>query len=401
MTPEVVSAWISFNSFASLFVSIVPARGRLPRSAASSSSSWVFPTTPRRVRPVASTRFSLSGTRYHAPHIDARALQLASMATPTRALARVATPSFAPHRARNNVRGRRAAAVAPLGASSSSSSSSSAASPSPVAVPSEYVTLARNLVDAAGAITTKYFRTPLEIDDKTDDSPVTIADRSAEAAMRAMVRANFPSHAIFGEEEGIELGDGGESEWTWVFDPIDGTKSFITGKPLWGTLVALLKDGVPVLGVLDQPVLKERWVGVQGQASTFNGAPIAVRPCASIEDAYVYSTTPLMFEGDNLAPYERVAKACKVPMYGCDCYAYGLLASGHVDAVIEADLKPYDYMALVPIVKGAGGEFTDWRGEELRWQGSAEALASGDFQGEVIATGDKRTHESALKVMAA
>ena len=261
------------------------------------------------------------------------------MATPTRALARVATPSFAPHRARNNVRGRRAAAVAPLGASSSSSSSSSAASPSPVAVPSEYVTLARNLVDAAGAITTKYFRTPLEIDDKTDDSPVTIADRSAEAAMRAMVRANFPSHAIFGEEEGIELGDGGESEWTWVFDPIDGTKSFITGKPLWGTLVALLKDGVPVLGVLDQPVLKERWVGVRGQASTFNGAPIAVRPCASIEDAYVYSTTPLMFEGDNLAPYERVAKACKVPMYGCDCYAYGLLASGHVDAVIEGGLE--------------------------------------------------------------
>ena len=137
-------------------------------------------------------------------------------------------------------------------------------------VPPEYVALANDLVDAAGEITTKFFRTKLEIDDKNDASPVTIADKTAEAAMRAMVKDRFPEHAIFGEEHGIELGANGEQEWTWVFDPIDGTKSFITGKPLWGTLVALLHDGKPVLGILDQPVLRERWLGVDGEPSTLN-----------------------------------------------------------------------------------------------------------------------------------
>lgn len=272
---------------------------------------------------------------------------------------------------------------------------------SSVDVPAEYVALANELVDAAGAITSKYFRTPIEVDDKNDDSPVTIADKGAEAAMRALVKSTFPDHAIFGEEEGIELGAGGEQEWMWVFDPIDGTKSFITGKPLFGTLVALLKDGSPVLGVLDQPILKERWVGVSGRPSTFNGAPVSARACAAVGDAYMYSTTPLMFEGDNLAPYQALADAVKVPMYGCDCYAYGLLSSGFCDLVVEADLKPYDYMALVPIVKGAGGEFTDWRGRELVWEGDQAALSEGRFQGEVIAAGDKRVHAAALRVLAA
>ena len=218
--------------------------------------------------------------------------------------------------------------------------------------------------------------------------------------MRALVKSKFPEHAIFGEEEGIELGAGGEQEWMWVFDPIDGTKSFITGKPLWGTLVALLKDGAPVLGVLDQPVLKERWVGVSGRPSTFNGDPISTRECAAVEDAYMYSTTPLMFEGDNLPPYQRLADAVKVPLYGCDCYAYGLLASGFSDLVVEADMKPYDYMALVPIVKGAGGRFTDWKGNELVWEGDQKALSEGRFQGEVIAAGDAAAHAAALKVLA-
>ena len=266
-------------------------------------------------------------------------------------------------------------------------------------VPAEYVTLAADLVDAAAEITVKYFRTPLEIDDKNDASPVTIADKGAEAAMRALVRERFPTHAIFGEEEGIELGEGGSQEWTWVFDPIDGTKSFITGKPLWGTLVALLHHGEPVLGVLDQPVLKERWVGVKGTKSTLNGEPISVRPCKSLGDAYLYSTTPYMFEGDNLSPYRAVAAAAKVPMFGCDCYAYGLLAAGHCDLIVEADLKPYDYMALVPIIKGAGGVFTDWKGGELRWEGSQEALAAGEYQGEVIAAGDGATHAAAIERM--
>ena len=267
-------------------------------------------------------------------------------------------------------------------------------------VPPEYVSLANDLVDAAGEITTKYFRTKLEIDDKNDASPVTIADKNAEAAMRALVRDRFPTHAIFGEEHGIELGADGEQEWTWVFDPIDGTKSFITGKPLWGTLVALLHDGKPVLGILDQPVLRERWQGVDGEPSTLNGETIKTRRCGELKNAYMYATTPLMFEGENEARYLRVAEKVKVPMYGCDCYAYGLLAAGHCDVVVEADLKPYDYMALVPIVLGAGGTFTDWNGDELRWQGSVDAIAKGEFQGEVCVAGDEETHAQALAALA-
>ena len=260
-----------------------------------------------------------------------------------------------------------------------------------VVVPEAYVRFAEALADAAGETTTKYFRARgVEVEDKKDSSPVTIADQEAEAVMRGMVTREYPTHAIFGEEHGIELGAGGSSEWTWVFDPIDGTKSFITGKPLWGTLIALLHDGEPVLGILDQPVLKERWIGVSGRVSTMNGEPISVKPCESVGDAYMYSTTPLMFEGMNLARYETLARKVKIPMYGCDCYAYGLLAMGFADLVVEADLKPYDYMALVPIVKGAGGYMTDWRGNALRFTADRAALESGDFQGEVIACGDAK-----------
>ena len=181
---------------------------------------------------------------------------------------------------------------------------------------------------------------------------MTIADQETEALIRQKIEETYPDHGIYGEEYGAVRTD---AEFVWVLDPIDGTKSFITGKPLWGTLVALLHNGEPVLGVLDQPVLKERWVGVKGQPSTLNGEVISTRRCVSLGDAYLYSTTPYMFEGDNLTPYKEVAKRVKVPMFGCDCYAYGLLAAGHCDLVIEADLKPYDYMALVPIIKGAGG----------------------------------------------
>ena len=256
-------------------------------------------------------------------------------------------------------------------------------------VPEACVAFAERLATAAGEVTTTYFRgKTLEVEDKNDASPVTVADQTAESVMRSMVTKEFPTHAIFGEEHGIELGAGGSSEWTWVFDPIDGTKSFITGKPLWGTLIALLRDGEPVLGVLDQPVLNERWVGVRGRQTTMNGEPISVKKCASVGDAYMYSTTPYMFEGMNKARYDTLASKVKIPMFGCDCYAYGLLAMGFADLVVEADLKPYDYMALVPIVKGAGGHMTDWKGDELRFTADPAALEAGSYQGEVIAAGD-------------
>ena len=212
-----------------------------------------------------------------------------------------------------------------------------------------------------------------------------------------MVKERF-SHAIFGEEEGIELGADGEQEWTWVFDPIDGTKSFITGKPLWGTLAALLHDGVPVLGVLDQPVLKERWVGVAGQTSTLNGEPISVRSCEAIGDAYMYATTRSCSRATTRRPTRASRNESRCPC--TDATATPTVSRrGHCDMVVEADLKPYEYMAMVPIVKGAGGTFTDWKGEELRWQGSEDALASGDFQGEVCVAGDARAHAQAIAVL--
>jgi inositol-phosphate phosphatase/L-galactose 1-phosphate phosphatase/histidinol-phosphatase len=232
---------------------------------------------------------------------------------------------------------------------------------------------------------------------KGDESPVTIADKAAEQAMRELINATCPEHGVFGEEAGIDVRDG---EYVWVLDPIDGTKSFITGKPLFGTLIALVKDGVPVLGIIDQCILKERWVGVAGEPSTLNGKVITTKPCASVGDAYMYSTTPFMFEGDNVAPYNALASQVKIPMYGCDCYAYGLLAAGHCDLVVEADLKPYDFMALVPVIEGAGGVVTDWNGDRVGLdQAALEDGASKIGATEIIAACDASTHRAALDIL--
>src|SRR6478735_4270437 len=229
-------------------------------------------------------------------------------------------------------------------------------------VPADFVALANSLADAARPIAARYFRTPVTVDDKIDLSPVTIADREAETAMRALLAKHVPAHGVFGEEHGAERTD---AEYVWVLDPIDGTKAFITGLPIFGTLIALLHRGVPVLGVIDQPILKERWLGVAGRQSTFNGRPIRVRACPSLERAYMYSTAPIMFSGDISRRHESLTHAVKLFRWGGDCYAYGLLASGHVDLVVENALKLYDFAALVPVVKGAGGLITDWQGGEL------------------------------------
>lgn len=179
-----------------------------------------------------------------------------------------------------------------------------------------------------------------------------------------------------------------------------------TGKPLFGTLIALLHNGVPILGIIDQPVLRERWLGVAGQQSTLNGQPISARHCSEVGSAYLYATTPHMFEGPSEAAFNRLRDAVRIPMYGCDCYAYGLLAAGLCDLVAEADLKPYDYMALVPVIEGAGGVITDWHGQPLRWQaqgGSSGSGADGGVHacpGEVLAAGDAAAHRQALDLLA-
>jgi inositol-phosphate phosphatase/L-galactose 1-phosphate phosphatase/histidinol-phosphatase len=254
-------------------------------------------------------------------------------------------------------------------------------------VPAELVALAHRLADAARPIAAHYFRTAVTVDDKTDDSPVTIADREAEAAMRALLTEYVPDHGVFGEEHGAVRTD---AEYVWVLDPIDGTKAYITGLPIFGTLIALLHRGTPVLGVIDQPILKERWLGVSGERSTFNGKPIQVRACSDLAQAYMYSTAPIMFPGAFEKRHAALTQKVKLFRWGGDCYAYGLLASGHVDLVVENSLKLYDFAALVPVIKGAGGLITDWRGQELDIRSD----------GSVLAAGDAATHRAAMDILA-
>jgi inositol-phosphate phosphatase/L-galactose 1-phosphate phosphatase/histidinol-phosphatase len=252
--------------------------------------------------------------------------------------------------------------------------------------PPAYIALAQQMADQAAAIILSYFRRKLEVEDKRDASPVTIADRQAEAVMRALIGEHAPGHGILGEEYGPERTD---AEWVWVLDPIDGTKAFITGKPSFGTLIALLHHGKPVLGIIDQPVLRERWLGVAGQPTRLNDAEIHCRPCADLAHAALYATTPDMFVGADRPAFERVRGAVKLSRFGADCYATGLLALGFVDLVIEASLQPYDYLALVTIVEGAGGVITDWQGQAL-------GLAS---DGRIAAAGDARAHQAALSLL--
>jgi inositol-phosphate phosphatase/L-galactose 1-phosphate phosphatase/histidinol-phosphatase len=257
--------------------------------------------------------------------------------------------------------------------------------------PAAFVALAERLADQSGAVLRRYFRQPFQIDTKADLSPVTIADREVETLVRAGIEAAFPDHGILGEEFGTARAD---AEYVWVIDPIDGTKAFMTGKATFGTLIALTRHGTPILGVIDQPILRERWLGAAGRSTTFNGAPITVRPCARLADASLYATTPQMFVGNDATAFERLMNAVKYPLYGADCYAYGLLASGFTDLVCEASLQPYDYCALVPVVQGAGGRMSDWEGRPLSLASHAAS------KGRVLAAGDAALHQAALARLA-
>lgn len=236
---------------------------------------------------------------------------------------------------------------------------------------------AGKLADAAGEVILKYFRRPIEIDDKEDTSPVTAADRGSELVMREMIKKEYPACGIVGEEYGIENEN---AEFVWVLDPIDGTKSFITGKPVFGTLIALLHHGKPVMGVINQPYTKERWIGAAGRKSTFNGKEISVRRCTALDRAMMYSSGgALMFrDKEDLRRFTALTERVKLTRYSSDCYAYGLLAMGCIDIVCEADMKLYDYAALVPVVEGAGGVMSDWNGRPLDAASDGHVLALGD-----------------------
>lgn len=231
---------------------------------------------------------------------------------------------------------------------------------------------AEQLAAAARAIARLHFRSPIAVEQKADLTPVTIADRAIEAELRRMIRERHPGHGILGEEYGTEAGD----DATWVIDPIDGTKAYVTGMPTWGTLIALLDAGRPVLGVIEAPAMDERWLGAAGIASTLNGAPARTSGCERLAEASLYATSPDMFQGEAALRFERASRRARLCRYGGDCYAYGLLASGHVDLVIEADLKPYDWCALVPVVEGAGGMLRDWQGRPLTLASSGAVIAA-------------------------
>lgn len=275
----------------------------------------------------------------------------------------------------------------------------------------------QELIPAARSAILPYYRQPqdmgteIKVDDEGDrsdaqtHSPVTLADRAAEAAMRTLIQERYPSHGIIGEEYGSK--EPTASDVCWVLDPIDGTKSFITGQPLFGTLIGICYQGVPVVGVIDTPVLKEQWIGIlddedddnmggcSGGVTTLNGDVVHSRGVAQLSESIMYSTTPHMFRrGFETERFETVRDACQMTLYGTDCYGYGLVASGFgAHLVVEADLGVYDYAALVPVMKGAGGFMTDWNGKDLTIQGFQEC------RGRVVAAANAILHREALKLL--
>lgn len=255
--------------------------------------------------------------------------------------------------------------------------------------PDSLTAFAASLADAARPITRAYFRTPVEAEVKDDESPVSIADKEAEARIRELIEAEYPDHGIYGEEYGSVRTD---AEFVWVIDPIDGTKSFLTGKPLFGTLIGLVHNpsgGRAVCGVIDMPALEERWVGAKGRPTTFNGQPVTTRACDALAKAWMLVTSPDMFLGDNEPAFRNLKDRVQFLRWGTDCMGYGLLASGFADVVCEAKMSPYDYIALVPVVEGAGGAMSDWNGNPLGLEGD----------GTVLAVGDTRLHGPALDAL--
>ena len=239
------------------------------------------------------------------------------------------------------------------------------------------IALAHALADAAGAAIRPHFRSGIASERKADASPVTLADQEAEAAMRRILKAEAARDGVIGEEYGTTEGSSGR---TWVLDPIDGTSGFLAGRPIFGTLIALMVDGFPVLGVIDQPILRERWLGVTGRPTLFNGAPARTRPCRALADATIATTGPHYFsqhEGDHFMALAAKTDYRRMVMGG-DCYNYALLASGHLDVVCEANLKIHDWAALVPVVEGAGGTMADWNGDPLHAGSDGHVLALGD-----------------------
>jgi myo-inositol-1(or 4)-monophosphatase len=254
--------------------------------------------------------------------------------------------------------------------------------------PADDLRVARALADAAASHSLRLFRTPLDVISKADESPVTQADRAAEAAMREILGAERPADGIYGEEHGLERVD---AERVWVLDPIDGTRSFITGSPLWGTLIGLLRGGRVELGMVDMPVLGERWFGQAGVGAQRNGQPVRVSACAAVAEARIVTTSPDIFDAADWAAFDRLSRRCAMRRFGGDCYGYAQLAGGTIDLVVETGLQPYDYLGPTGLIEAAGGIVTDWQGRPLGLQSD----------GRVVAAATRELHRQALDLLAA
>jgi myo-inositol-1(or 4)-monophosphatase len=240
------------------------------------------------------------------------------------------------------------------------------------------IAAAEAAADVSGAVIRPFFRAGVTADSKSDKSPVTIADRTAEQALRAVLSERFPDHGILGEEFGVTNPGAG---LRWVLDPIDGTRAFINGRPVFGTLIALLAEGKPILGLIDQPVTGERWIGAAGRKTRFRGhfgGQAGSRACATLAEAELSLTSDEVFSGDEKHRWGRLRDAARRYSYGGDCYAYGLVALGHIDVIAEATMNIWDWAALVPVVEGAGGRMTDWHGNALTPDSDGHTLAVGD-----------------------
>lgn len=250
----------------------------------------------------------------------------------------------------------------------------------------EYQVFAEQLAEAAAVAIQPYFRAKLDVENKGGHvfDPVTLADKAAERTMRELIQDRYPAHGILGEEEGSIVGS---CELTWVLDPIDGTRAFITGLPLWGTLIALNDGQRPVLGLMNQPFTGELYIGTPDGARC-NGTKLQTRSCQGLSSATLMCTTPDMFDSSvRRDAFESVASQAQLVRFGGDCYAYCMLASGFVDVIIEASLQPYDVQALIPIIEGAGGVITAWDGSTAQNGGT------------VVACGDPALHAQLVKLL--
>jgi histidinol phosphatase-like enzyme (inositol monophosphatase family) len=247
---------------------------------------------------------------------------------------------------------------------------------------------AERLADASRVLITAAARGAIRSHVKGDGSPVTAIDQAVEDRLRTMIAGAYPDHGIVGEERGASSP---ERELVWVLDPIDGTLPFLAGIPVYGTLIALLRNTVPVLGIIEMPATGERWVGCRGLPTTRNGQPVKVRSCAALADALLSTSNPDCWSETDAPALARLREATRWAVYGGSCMAYAQIASGRIDIGVDVAFDPFDYLALVPVVQGAGGVISDWAGQPL-------TLASGD---RFVAAGDARIHARALEILSA